>query len=386
MDAADQQTQQLDTGVPSVFCPTLIPYILLNSPLIVGFQWIVDETRLAVSSPQKKKKRNHAQSSSTGSRSMSESSPTHEQQPAHWQGSREMKINKNIDMNFGLNTASASVTNNSSFRTAYKNSRSVMKFETRFEDTFTNADFSSFDRPSRGSRAAAVVAPPTFKFTQDIRLSPSPSYMEFDTFTNDDYFPCTDDDFSRPSHAVADFANFTFDLFDRPSHASVVVVPPTFTQSQIASGSGTHPMSADYLPAGAAMSPPMFDDMNLLFTSSPGVAKVVEDQYMPSPPVFGDSMNLSLTPSPASVGKVVEDQYMPSPPVFGDSMILSFTPSPASVAKGLEDQYMQSPPVFGSRDILFAPSPDVGKVVEDHYYMPSTPVFGDMNSSGRGWW
>ena len=97
-----------------------------------------------------------------------------------------------MGMNFGLNMAS--VTNNSTSRTAYNDSRGNMEFE----DAFTDDDFSFFDRPSR---AAAVAS------------------------------------------------------------------PPTFTQSRIASGSGTHPLSVSSLPAGAAMSPPLFADMNL---SGPG--------------------------------------------------------------------------------------------------------------------
>ena len=64
----------------------------------------VDETRPAVAFPS----RNHAQSSSTGNRSVSESSPIREQQlPA--QDSREVKIKKDLNL--------ASVTNNGFSRT-----------------------------------------------------------------------------------------------------------------------------------------------------------------------------------------------------------------------------------------------------------------------------
>ena len=63
------------------------------------------------------------------------------------------------------------------------------------------------------------------------------------------------------------FTDDDFSFFDRPSRVAAVATPPTFTQSRIASGSGTHPLSVSSLPAGAAMSPPLFGDMNL---SGPG--------------------------------------------------------------------------------------------------------------------
>ena len=98
-----------EAGISVQNPPTSAGVTLLNSPLIVGLQRIVDETRPAVSFPS----RNHAQSSS--SRSMSEPSPTREQQ-LPLQDSREMKINMDMEfemddlgMNFGLN-----ITNNSS--------------------------------------------------------------------------------------------------------------------------------------------------------------------------------------------------------------------------------------------------------------------------------
>ena len=59
------------------------------------------------------------------------------------------------------------------------------------------------------------------------------------------------------------FTDDDFSFFDRPSRAAAVVVPPTFTQSRVASGSGAHPLSVNSLPAGAAMSSPAFGDINL---------------------------------------------------------------------------------------------------------------------------
>jgi mediator of RNA polymerase II transcription subunit 13, fungi type len=116
-------------------------------------------------------------------------------QPAQNYLGMDMDMDFGMDdmgMNFGLNMAS--VTNNSTSRTAYNDSRGNMEFE----DALTDDDFSFFDRPSR---------------------------------------------------------------------AAAVATPSTFTQSRIASGSGTHPLSVSSLPAGAAMSPPLFGDMNL---SGPG--------------------------------------------------------------------------------------------------------------------
>ena len=185
------------------------------------------------------------------------------------------------------------------------------------------------------------ILPQDFKF---------PSLMS--EYEPSDYDP---DAPSLTSLATADLANFTFELFDRPSPAAAVV-DPTFTQSRIASGSVTHPLSVSSFPAGAVTSSPtMFGDMNLSFTPSPDVGKVVEDQYMASPSVIGD-MNSLFTPSP-DVCKLIEDQYMASPPVFS-----SLTPSP-DVRKLIEDQYMASPPVFSS----FTQSPVFGKAVDGMY-------------------
>lgn len=76
-------------------------------------------------------------------------------QPAQNYLGMDMDMDFGIDdmgMNFGLNMAS--VTNNSTSRTAYNDSRGNMEFE----DAFTDDDFSFFDRPSR----AAAVATHTF--------------------------------------------------------------------------------------------------------------------------------------------------------------------------------------------------------------------------------
>jgi len=63
------------------------------------------------------------------------------------------------------------------------------------------------------------------------------------------------------------FTDDDFSFFDRPSRAAAVIAPPTFTKSRIASGSRTHPLPVSSLPAGAALSPPLFGDINL---SGPG--------------------------------------------------------------------------------------------------------------------
>ena len=60
------------------------------------------------------------------------------------------------------------------------------------------------------------------------------------------------------------FTDDDFSFFDRPSRAPA---PPTFIQSRITSDSGKLPLSVSSLPAGAAMSPPLFGDINL---SGPG--------------------------------------------------------------------------------------------------------------------
>ncbi|KAF8803912.1 hypothetical protein BYT27DRAFT_6723764 [Phlegmacium glaucopus] len=73
---------------------------------------------------------------------------------------------------------------------------------------------------------------------------------------------------SRGSMEFEDaFTDDDFSFFDRPSRAAAVIAPPTFTQSRIASGSGIHPLPVSSLPAGAAMSLPLFGDINL---SGPG--------------------------------------------------------------------------------------------------------------------
>ena len=199
----------------------------------------------------------------------------------------------------------------------------------KFDDTFTDEhftfidDFSFFDRPSHASSVTGVtpahpsllllhthrisvfcpllhpiwnsniflpmttsifsivlhalyVAPwslPPLHSHRDIRLSPSPPNMEFeDTYTDDDF------SFFDPFSLAA--AEFIFDDFDRPLPAAPVVAPPTFTQSRIASGPVAHPLPVSSSPAGAAMSPPKFVDMNLSFTPSPDIGKVIEDQYI----------------------------------------------------------------------------------------------------------
>ena len=151
------------------------------------------------------------------------------------------------DMNFGLNMTS--VTNNSSSRTAYNDSRGNMEFE----DAFTDDDFSFFDRPSRAA----------------------------------------------------------------------VATPPTFTQSRIASGTGTHPLSVNSLPAGAAMSPPLFGDMNL---SGPGPlnhSHTSHNQQMWTPGGFMEGFtprsvdhNDSIPPDlfPSSPGQTPDTHSAPATP------------------------------------------------------------------------
>jgi mediator of RNA polymerase II transcription subunit 13, fungi type len=167
-------------------------------------------------------------------------------QPAQNYLGMDMDMDFGMDdmgMNFGLNMAS--VTNNSTSRTAYNDSRANIEFE----DAFTDDDFSFFDRPSR---------------------------------------------------------------------AAAVANPPTFTQSRIASGSGTHPLSVSSLPAGTAMSPPLFGDINL---SGPGPPN--HNQQMWTPGGFMEGFtprsvdhNDSIPPDllPSSPGQTPDTHSAPATP------------------------------------------------------------------------
>ena len=167
-------------------------------------------------------------------------------QPAQNYLGMDMDMDFGMDdmgMNFGLNMAS--VTNNSTSRIAYNDSRANIEFE----DAFTDDDFSFFDRPSR---------------------------------------------------------------------AAAVANPPTFTQSRIASGSGTHPLSVSSLPAGTSMSPPLFGDMNL---SGPGPPN--HNQQMWTPGGFMEGFtprsvdhNDSIPPDllPPSPGQTPDTHSAPATP------------------------------------------------------------------------
>ena len=118
------------------------------------------------------------------------------------------------------------------------------------------------------------------------------------------------------------FTDDDFSFFDRPSRAAVAT-PPTFTQSRIASGSGTHPLSVNSLPAGAAMSPPLFGDMNLSGPGPPSHNHTSHNQQMWTPGGFMEGFtprsvdhNDSIPPDllPSSPGQTPDTHSAPATP------------------------------------------------------------------------
>ena len=121
------------------------------------------------------------------------------------------------------------------------------------------------------------------------------------------------------------FTDDDFSFFDRPSRAAAVVTPPpTFTQSRIASSSGTHPSSVSSLPAGAAMSSPPFGDINLSGPGPPNHSRSSShNQQMWTPGGFMEGFtprsvdhNDSILPDllPSSLGQTPDTHSAPATP------------------------------------------------------------------------
>ena len=119
------------------------------------------------------------------------------------------------------------------------------------------------------------------------------------------------------------FTDDDFSFFDRPSRAAAVGTPPTFTQSRIASGSGINPLSVSSLPAGVAMSPPLFSDMNLTGPGPPNHSQSSHNQQMWTPGGFMEGFtprsidhNDSIPPDllPSSPGQTPDTHSAPATP------------------------------------------------------------------------
>ena len=203
-----------------------------------------------------------------------------------------------MGMNFGLNMAS--VTNNSTSRTAYNDFRGNMEFE----DAFTDDDFSFFDRPSR---AAAVAT-------------------------------------------------------------------PTFTQSRIASNSGTHPLSVGSLPAGAAMSPPLFGDMNL---SGPGHLSHSHSSHMWTPGGFMEG----FTPRSVDHNDSIPPDLLPSSP--GQTPDTHSAPATPNVHLEYDTAIKRSSTSDLFEPIPFAPYHRAtdGKYAFGKFALPSPPAEDDFAES-----
>lgn len=170
------------------------------------------------------------------------------------------------------------------------------------------------------------------------------------------------------------FTDDDFSFFDRPSRAAA---PPTFTQSRIASGSGTHPLSVSSLPAGAAMSPPLFGDINLSGPGPPNHSHSSSHNQQIWTPGFMEG----FTPRSVDHNDSIPPDLLPSSP--GQTPDTHSAPATPSVH--LEyDTAIKRPSISN----LFEPIPFAsyhraadGKYAFGKFALPSPPAETDLEES-----
>ena len=173
------------------------------------------------------------------------------------------------------------------------------------------------------------------------------------------------------------FTDDDFSFFDRPSRAAAVGAPPTFTQSRIASGSVTHPLSVGSLPAGAAMSSP-FGDINLSGPGPPNHShSSSHNQQMWTPGGFMEG----YTPRSVDHNDSIPPDLLPSSP--GQTPDTHSAPATPNVHLEYDTGIKRSTTSDLFEPIPFAPYHRAtdGKYAFGKFALPSPPAEDDLAES-----